>query len=232
MKAISKNLLGVAAVILMFHGTGMAREGINLGEKGQLTPDGQAIVDYAMAVQLVSFGIAREDPLSLITAARVMQMTPTQNPKREKTTEGGGKDESTKAAHKYDLTTPSGVLAKAKEMVGDRKDLLAMIDDASASTTRGRVGGPALHTDRVEAGATDVYKLTFRGDESARVLIKGDGDTDLDCYADDENGNRISSDTDSTDSCVLQWTPAWTGVYAVKIKNYGRVYSRYVLMTN
>ena len=94
------------------------------------------------------------------------------------------------------------------------------------------MGGPTVHDDYVKANTTDIYNITFRGGEYARVTVNGDGDTDLDLYVYDENGNLIDSDTDRTDYCICTFTPKWTGVFKIKIKNLGNVYNRYRLTTN
>ena len=122
------------------------------------------------------------------------------------------------------------LLADATKYADGDKNLLSLIK--AAGGTRGRVPGPVRHTDKVNAGATDTYSITFRGGELAMIIVSGDGDTDLDLSVYDENGNLITSDTDGSDDCVVSFTPKWTGVFKVKIKNYGRVYNRYVLITN
>jgi hypothetical protein len=76
------------------------------------------------------------------------------------------------------------------------------------------------------------YTITFRGGEVARIAVIGDGDTDLDLYVFDENGNEIAMDTEGTDTCLAQWTPWRTGRFLVRIANLGYVYNRYLLMTN
>ena len=38
----------------------------------------------------------------------------------------------------------------------------------------------------------------------ARIVVLGDGDTDLDLHVYDENGNVMVSDTDYTNQCVLE----------------------------
>ena len=60
----------------------------------------------------------------------------------------------------------------------------------------------------------------------------GDGDTDLDLYVYDENGNLIDKDIDSTDTMLCMWTPKWTGEFIIKIKNLGSVRNYYTLWTN
>jgi len=96
----------------------------------------------------------------------------------------------------------------------------------------GALQGPILHSDTVNAYATDVYTITFKRGELARVGVVGDGYTDLDLYIYDENGNLIDFDDDSTATCLCEWVPKWTGKFTIKIKNRGSVYSDYVLATN
>ena len=62
--------------------------------------------------------------------------------------------------------------------------------------------------------------------------MKGDGDTDLDCFLKDENGNVVANDVDSTDTCLLQMTPKWTGQFHVEVRNNGSVYNSYTIRTN
>ena len=94
------------------------------------------------------------------------------------------------------------------------------------------VGGPKYGKSRVEANSTDVYKVTCRAGEATRLLVDGDGDTDLDVYVYDENGNLIGSDTDLTDTCVVTWTPRWTGEFTIRIVNRGDVYNRYTIVVD
>jgi hypothetical protein len=91
------------------------------------------------------------------------------------------------------------------------------------------VEGPSSHVDKVEAYATDVYRVAFYGGELARVRVIGDGDTDLDLYVLDENGHVIASDTGDTDICELVWQPLWTGPFTIRVVNLGGVYNRYVI---
>lgn len=102
----------------------------------------------------------------------------------------------------------------------------------SATAHAGVVNGPQFHVDRVNAYATDTYKLFFEGEETAIIRISGDGSTDLDCFAYDQNDHLVDSDTDASDQCVLRWTPAWTGKFFLKIRNLGRVSNRYSVSTN
>ena len=97
----------------------------------------------------------------------------------------------------------------------------------AASLHAAPVNGPIYHRDLVLAGHTDTYRVVLRAGETTRIEVIGDGDTDLDLYLVDENGNRVDSDTDYTDDCIASVTPRWTGVFYVKIVNRGSVYNRY-----
>ena len=68
--------------------------------------------------------------------------------------------------------------------------------------------------------------------ELAEVLVSGDGDTDLDLYVYDSNGNLIAKDIDYSDDCYVRWIPAWTGRFIIRIVNRGPVYNRFVILTN
>ena len=96
----------------------------------------------------------------------------------------------------------------------------------------GALGGAKVSNTSVRAHGTDRYTIVFRGGEHARVFVKGDGDTDLDLYVYDENGNLIAQDTDGEDTCLVNFQPKWTGKFIIRVVNRGRVYNRYRLTTN
>ena len=89
--------------------------------------------------------------------------------------------------------------------------------------------GPKLADDRVEAFSADRYVVTFKGHEPAVVVLRGDGDTHLDLYVFDENGNQIAADEDGDAISAVRWTPKWTGKFTIKVVNRGSVYNHYIL---
>jgi hypothetical protein len=114
-------------------------------------------------------------------------------------------------------------------MFGLKKLITAAVALAcfAAPLTASPVGGAKHDVHRVNARSTDVFRVNFRGGESAAVIISGDGDTDLDLYVYDENGNLIGSDTDSSDDCVVRFAPKWTGMFRIEVRNLGSVYNQY-----
>lgn len=185
-----------------------------------------------MAADLSKYGYANKDALSLIQAARLSKQLgfTVEERKKAENEEMRPAPEGDKKVGQVSLD-PTKLLADAKAMAGDDGVLLALIDDVN-SNVRGTVGGPKYASSYVYAGDTDVYNVSFRGGEIAIVTVIGDGDTDLDLYVYDNNGNLIASDTDYSDDCVCTWTPRWTGNFRIKIVNRGRVYNSYLLRTN
>lgn len=96
----------------------------------------------------------------------------------------------------------------------------------------GAVGGPKQTVDRIDAYSTKSYAAMFRAGEQAVIILVGDGDTDLDLYVYDENGNLIAEDEDSTDRCVVTFRPRWTGWFTIKVVNRGCVFNEFVMRSN
>lgn len=193
----------------------------------------QEVAMLQVAGQLVKYGYEQEAALPLIQAVEIYQNTAGSGTRAgEKTTEGAesaaGTDEKASKAD-FDITR---LLADATTFADGDANYLALIEGLKNSATRGATQNYSAHHDSVRAHGTDVYTIRFRGGERACVVVSGDGDTDLDLYVYDENGNLVDSDTDYTDECVAVWTPRWTGNFQIKIKNRGNVYNRYVMTVN
>ncbi|UCC73698.1 MAG: hypothetical protein JSV86_03825 [Gemmatimonadota bacterium] len=234
LRLLSRAPLALALSLAVFPSVVAAQE---TGEKEpvETTAEMAAAQDIALARQLVLFGQRTGTPEPYVAAARIMIETPISDPTFESTSsviqEGAGPAEAAEKSPVPRLRV-TDLLATARELAGDDENMLAVIDELEGSMTKGRVGGAAIHYDRVEAYSTDIYRISFRGGETAIIEVVGDGDTDLDCYVYDANGNLIVSDADYTDHCVLIWTPAWTGSFELQIQNLGSVWNGYVLSTN
>ena len=109
----------------------------------------------------------------------------------------------------------------------------AMSLSSSINTANaGNLTGPKLVRDYVLPYDTDVFSTVFIGEYPARIEVKGNGTTDLDCSVFDENNNRVAYDNNSTDYCRLNWSPAWTGYFRLEIKNLGPYNNYYIIATN
>ncbi|MDF1752171.1 MAG: hypothetical protein P1U89_05260 [Verrucomicrobiales bacterium] len=103
--------------------------------------------------------------------------------------------------------------------------LLFVISAGSASAIEAR-------STCINAGGVKSHRLKLPNYETTEIRIVGDGDTDLDAFLYDNNGNLIDSDTDRTDYCVLSVNPLWTGAFRVVVKNHGRVYNCYTIVVD
>ena len=110
--------------------------------------------------------------------------------------------------------------------------IIAIAGLSSIVAKAGAVPGPKVANTSVNANSVDCYTIVFRGGEDARVFVKGDGDTDLDLFVYDENGNMVDCDVDPTDACLALFRPKWTGTFIIRVVNHGSVYNSYRLTTN
>lgn len=106
---------------------------------------------------------------------------------------------------------------------------IAVLAIAAVGFTAGSArAAAAFFSGRVWAYSTNRHDL-FVGLTDNHVVVRGDGDTDLDCWLYDYDGRLVSSDTDGTDVCVLA-SPGF-GMHRVVIRNLGSVYNDYVVGT-
>ena len=194
---------------------------------------GSALSHVTMAQELANYGYQHKDALSLLTAAQILVNTPVSALKIEsKKSEGGTADKPKTEPVMADILNPEKLVADAKIFGKDNPQILALAGKITFDKSRGAVDGPNTGYDRVMAQGVDVYRIAFYGKSPAEVAVVGDGDTDLDLYVFDENGNLIGKDEDNTDRCYVAWMPQWTGSFIIKVINRGTVYNNYGIATN
>ena len=207
----------------------------SIKEKPELKGESsESLAAVRLANDLLRYGYANSSPLALIDALQIFSENPTQplNTTREGSEVDESKTDEKKAKVSFDYDT---VLADAKKFADGDENLLALIDNIDAEAKgaqRGAVNGPSRHYDVVNGNSTDTYQISFIANVLAEILVSGDGDTDLDLYVYDSNGNLIAYDESYSDDCYVRWVPAWTGRFFIKIVNRGPVYNNYVILTN
>lgn len=194
----------------------------------------ESLAAVRLANDLLRYGYANKSTLALIDALQIFSENPTQplNTTREGSEVDESKTDGKKANVSFDYDT---VLADAKKFADGDENLLALIDNIDAEAKgaqRGAVNGPSRNYDAVNGNSTDTYQISFIANVLAEILVSGDGDTDLDLYVYDSNGNLIAYDESYSDDCYVRWVPAWTGRFFIKIVNRGPVYNNYVILTN
>lgn len=184
-----------------------------------------------LASELARYGYENYAAAALIQAADILSSVPVQALQPEAYVPGEGAAGEKSPKPEFEV---GQLLRDARSYADGDAALLALADRVRVpeGVSRGRVGGASKTQESVKANATDRYTIKFYGDEVAEIFVSGDGDTDLDLYVYDDNGNLIEKDDDYTDDCYCRWTPRWTGSFTVKIVNRGNVYNRYTMWTN
>jgi hypothetical protein len=215
--------------------TGNNRTAPDAEQKAQKNPSAEAVAALGMAHQLAQFGRQHKSPLALLAAAEVIASIPTGKLDAKPKSQADGKAEGAQKKADRPEETAVSLVAEARKLGGSDEQvqaLAAKVSEKLAEKSRGAVGGPKRAVTSVQALTTDVYNIPFRGGEVAAIVVSGDGDTDLDLYVYDENGNLIAGDDSYSDDCGVRWIPKWTGPFTIHVRNRGRVYNNYILLTN
>jgi len=204
----------------------------NAGDKPSKAPQGTS--ELALASNLAQYGFSKNDPIALISAAKIAKAFAVKADTTKKTSEGpkttaAPAPKTTGVIPTLDVTK---ILAKAKELAGGRKDILALIDEVKNSASKEVLNddGYSYHDDRVQSNSTDSWKVAFVGGEIAAAIVSGDGDTDLDMKVYDNNDNLICESSSYSDDESCAWIPRETAFFYIKIQNRGSVYNNYEIL--
>lgn len=215
-----------AALALVIAAPAFADEGDGPNFAEDARSDEQTGVELiALSGDLYQYGVDNRDPLAVIVAARMrasVQVTDSDH-EAEGDVEPGGDGAFISAE---DMFEEARILARGDEMI------VAMIDDATADDSRGRVGGPGRSSGVLAARGRASYNIAFTGGQRAAVSSAGAGRTDIDMYIYDANGNLICRDINYSDRSFCAWTPRWTGTFRIELRNLGGVSAPYSVVTN
>lgn len=229
LKALSLITATTALVALAQPALSQDKSGPNVDTNGTGTKGGVATM--AMAQDLYALGMASQDALTVLTAAKLAASVEVKEaeraPKEVKGDELAGQEDGIDAP-----VDAAAMMASAKEMAAEDETLLGLIADAEAEGSRGRIGGASSTLSRLPAGRTDVWEVPFYGNSYAEIAVLGDGDANLDVLVTDENGNTICYDVSWSDKVYCDFVPAWNGYFYVTVQNNGRKRNSYYLMTN
>jgi hypothetical protein len=221
------------SALVALSGAAASEEDRSGANRGKTEAEAGPLAALAMAQELYAWGMANDDALSVLAAARIMASVDVADAERAPTTapiEGATAAETGEGGD--GPPDAAAMFAAARALAGEDAALLAMIDDAEAEGTRGRIGGPSRTLSRLPAGYYDIWEIPFYGGKYAEIWVAGDGDADLDLVVTDENGNVICYDVSTSDNILCSFTPAWDGYFYVRVDNVGRVRNSYYLVTN
>lgn len=219
----------LAAFALAAAGATMAQEAAqapapNLvpGAGGTRSGPAQAV----LAQELFALGMARQDALTVLQAARLAQgvtLTPV-----ERLPETTG---DTVPAAAATAPTAADMLQAAEALVGEDDLLLGLLEDAQASGGQDMPATATRSPGTLAPKAEDAWKVAFFGQSYAEVAVAGDGRAPLSLSVQDAGGNVV---------CIAPvgpfglcgFVPAENGYFTIRIGNAGAEPTGYDLLTN
>jgi hypothetical protein len=105
---------------------------------------------------------------------------------------------------------------------------LVVVGALIGGTGVAHAAGTRFSTTRVEANATDSYRVWVKAGDTVTIRVEGDGDTDLDLFVYDSNG-LVASDTRYGDSCFVRINVYSSGFIEIRVKNLGNVWNGYTI---
>lgn len=207
----------------------LAETAVNATDDKPLGADAvEPIHELTLAQQLAIYGVENQDAMSLIVAAQIMdQYLLSDSDVQPRESQGTAPDGVSPVIGSVDE-----MLAAARDLAGDRQDLIALIEDVEAGGSRGSVYGEGAYEDYIGPYASLAYDEGFFGNERAIVTLNGWDDTDLDLAVYDEYGNLICQGASYSSSEYCEWTPRWTGNFTIVVTNNGGFENSYSLWTN
>lgn len=178
----------------------------------------KAVDDMALAAQLIQYGRREKNAESLLMAAQILHKTSTQKLDAKRKVEGEMKGEAPASAD----DSPKALVAEAKKMSTSAavKALAAATQQIIDESSRGPAGGARFDNFTIQPGQRVVWDpITFIGLEPATVHINNRvfGNMILEVF--DQFGNRVAVDSTPGTFFRVNWTPAFTGTFTIRLTN-------------
>ncbi|MGF1625564.1 MAG: hypothetical protein ACFCVH_11825 [Alphaproteobacteria bacterium] len=232
MKKLTRATAGLGLAVLAttaLSGLAIAQSAINAtAEKPLGAQSVEPVHELTLAQQLAIYGVENQDAMSLIVAAQIMDQYLLSDSDLQPRDSRGEIPEGVTPV----ISSVSDILAAARDLAGDRQDLIGLIEDVEAGGSRGSIYGEGSYEDYIGPYDSIAYDEGFFGNERAIVTLNGWDDTDLDLYVYDEYGNLICEGASYTSSEYCEWTPRWTGNFTIVVYNNGGIENSYSLWTN
>lgn len=218
---------GAGALILaLMAGPAPAQDGPNV--EGTGTGQRGGVAQILLAADLFALGLAQQDALTVLAAARLAGRVDVAEVARDRVTTGG----EAAAPAAGGPATAAQMLAAAQALAGEDPLMLDLLAEVGAEVARDRVGGAVRSLAALPPGATDAWTLPFYGQSLAEVAILGNGGGNLDLRVTDEGGQVLCQDLGPADRAYCDFVPARTGYFIITVDNRGPGHNAYHLLTN
>ena len=184
-------LLAVAAPLTAQEKTGTNQAPPEAAAKAKPSAEADAVQQLHLAHSLIEYGRKNKAPEALITAARILAANGTVELEEKPTHEAAPDAPKGEKKRKRPATTsPKALLEEAKRTVRQQsgRGRPGQLVDASRGSRRPEADGRGRRAAR--SGRLQDHLPGWR---VARAAVSGDGDTRLDLYIYDENGNLVTS---------------------------------------
>ena len=182
-----------------------------------------AVALYIQAAELYALGQTAKDPLTVLTAARLLRGLTLTDTARSP-------DPAPAATTPLTPLDPQTLLDTARSLDAGQSytDLIAQV------TTEAQVRPQALRgtVARLAPGATQTWTLPFFGGTYAELAILGDGAGNLDLLVTADNGSQICLDKGNADTAFCGFALRDNGSVTVTVNNTGTTPDTYTLLTN
>lgn len=232
MKSFCTKSILLSSVVLALASSVMAQDhtGQNMGETGgEVTPAATSVATITDAMSLAAWARESQDAEAMLVAARMLASVGTlgEGEEPEATVVDGIEGSATGAA-----PTSAALFDEAIELAEGDPAITERVSAARSQGSRGLVGGAVSWVRDISARSSVSYRMNPRGGYLWNVTAVGDGDTDVDLFIYDQNGNLVCQDTRVYTRASCSITPAWTGPFTVRISNLGGVWTRTLVMSN
>lgn len=193
----------------------------NLDPTAAATPGAVAL--YLSANALYALGTAADDPLVILTAAKMLRgvalIAADRNP-----------DPAPETVSALTQPDPAAMLATARALNVDSG--LTDLINATAAETPPQPKSLRATAAQLKPGQSQVWTLQFYGGTYAELAILGAGQGNLDLSVTDAKGNPICLDNGNAGTAYCGFVPRDNGDFAVTVINSGQSPDTYQLITN
>ena len=181
-----------------------------------------AVATYLQAQQLYILGLRAKDPLTVLTAARMLQGLSLIDTPRQP-------DPAPKTRVALSPLDPVDLLNTARLL--DAGHTYSDLIEQVATDLQAKPKSLAATASTLAPGTTETWTLNFYGGTYAELAILGDGTSNLDLAVTDASGTPICVDHGNADTAQCDFALRDNGAVTVVVTNVGEKADGYLLLT-
>lgn len=197
----------------------------NLAATGQGSPGG--VARLYLSQQLYSLGLANNDALSVLNAARLAASVALTETPRTRETRGEAPSQSSP-----EMLSPDQMFDAAARLSAQDEGLLDLVDRARREAEFIPSVTVISTASTLAPAQTDTWRQPFFGQSLAELAVIGDAANPLDLRVTDADGNPLCLGAGTETARYCNFYPAENGQFQIAVTNLGDTAISYVLVTN